>query len=81
MTIPISKLVCTLNLELLTLFRNETSVHYFFFSIFILRPIRAVKLKKTSLGETFEEMSKVHSRNMFYPYCCTESSSLVNVSP
>ena len=32
------------------------------------------------LKKTFMEMSEFHWENMFYPYMCTDSSSLVNVS-
>ena len=31
--------------------------------------------------ENFMEMSEIHWDSMFYPYICTDSISLVNVSP
>ena len=37
--------------------------------------------KKQMLKETFMEMSEIHWENMCYPYSCTDSSRLVNVSP
>ena len=37
-------------------------------------------MKKPLLQEHFMEMSEIHWENMFYPYNCTEFSSLVNVS-
>ena len=33
------------------------------------------------MEENFMELSEIHWENMFYPYICTHSSSLVNVSP
>ena len=33
------------------------------------------------MEENFMELSEIHWENMFYPYICTDSSSLVNVSP
>ena len=37
-------------------------------------------MKNTLLEEYFEDMSEIHWENMFYPYVCTDSSSLVIVS-
>ena len=37
--------------------------------------------KQQMLKETFMEMSEFHWENMFSPFKCTNSSSLVNVSP
>ena len=37
-------------------------------------------MKKLLLQEHFMEMSELQRENMFYPYNCTDSSSLVNVS-
>jgi len=39
------------------------------------------RLHTTLLEENFEEMSENHWGNMFHPYFCTDSSSLVKVSP
>ena len=33
------------------------------------------------MEENFMELSEIHCENMLYPYICTDSSSLVNVSP
>ena len=62
------------------MFRNENSVHYWFFSFGILRPITPIKTKNNSLEEYFEEMSENLGENMCYPYFCADSSGLVNVS-
>ena len=32
------------------------------------------------MQESFMEMSEIRWENMFYPYICTDSSSLVNTS-
>ena len=68
-----SKSVSTLNLTLYTLFRHEASVHSFCFSVCILRPIRPVTMNRTAHNTV--------AQNMFYPYLCTDSSSLVIVFP
>ena len=52
-----------------------------FFNVYIPSPIRQVTMKQHFLQENFMEMSEIYWENMFYPYICTDSSSLVNVSP
>ena len=56
-------------------------VQSYFVSVCMLRPIRQAKMTTPLLQETFIEMSEVHWENLFYPYICTDSISLVNVSP
>ena len=42
---------------------------------------RLLNWQKQMLKKTFMEMSEIHRESMFYPYICTDSSSLVNDSP
>ena len=37
-------------------------------------------MKQYFLQENFMEMSEIYWENMFYPYICTDSSRLVNIS-
>ena len=39
---------------------RENSVHCWFFSVCILRPITLVKMKNTLLEENFKDMSDIH---------------------
>ena len=75
-----SKRVVTLNLALYTLLRNDNCVQSCLVSVCILRPIRPATMKNPLVQEHFIEVSEVHRENMFYPYNCTDSSSIVNVS-
>ena len=52
------------------------------FSVFhILRQIRPATINQPLLKEHFMEMSEINWENILYPYVCTDSRSLVNVSP
>ena len=37
-------------------------------------------MKHHLVEEDFMEFSEIHLENMFYPYICTDSSRLVNIS-
>ena len=50
------------------------------FNVYIPSPIRQVTMKQHRLQENFMEMSDIHWENIFYPYICTDSSRLVNIS-
>jgi len=47
----------------------------------LLGRLQWTRLHTTLAEENIEDMSENHWENMFYPYFCTDSSSLVNVSP
>ena len=70
----------TLKLAVQTLICHELSIQSCFFSVCILRPIRPVTMNKLLRTEIIREMSENHCESMFYPYICTDCSSLVNVS-
>ena len=62
---PCSKRVSTLKLALKTLFRHENSSYSCLFSVWILRPIRPVKMNKTAHnrgGEKFRGNGSKSSR-------------------
>ena len=60
MATPCSKRIVTLNLALYTLFRNDNCVQSCPVSVYILRPIRPVKMYTPLLQDNFIEMSEIH---------------------
>ena len=46
-----------------------------------LGPLQWTNIHVRSLEENFEKIREFHWKNLFITYCCTDSSSLVKISP
>ena len=67
-------------LEVQSLFPHENSVSVRFYTT-LLRPNRPVTMRKTLLEENFEVVSEIYFKNILHQFFCTDSSSVVTVSP